>query len=161
MVDWIRLAGTNQTLEIPGVKLVGVNAENGKKLLITIVLIVLALLLRRLFRGMITRMRPPAVQADEPAMWVQSRQYTGRIVTVSNAADFDEPGYNYTRDFPYLWEEMQLPIPCAVDPVRVESILLETALRHTVPIRERSAETFEDGIPPLRIDNGRPGNGES
>jgi small-conductance mechanosensitive channel len=29
--------------------------------------------------------QPPPVQKDELAMWVRSRQYTGRIVTVSNA----------------------------------------------------------------------------
>ena len=34
-------------------------------------------------------------------MWVHSRQFTGRIVTVSNEKIFDEPVYNYTRDFPY------------------------------------------------------------
>ncbi len=28
--------------------------------------------------------QPPAVTSDEPAMWVHSRQFTGRIVTVSN-----------------------------------------------------------------------------
>ena len=45
---------------------------------------------------------PPPVQGAEPPVWVRSRQYTGRIVTVSNAKIFDEPVYNYTRDFPYL-----------------------------------------------------------
>jgi len=44
--------------------------------------------------------QPPPVQSDSPAMWVRSRQYTGRIVTVSNSKVFDEPVYNYTREFP-------------------------------------------------------------
>lgn len=43
----------------------------------------------------------------DPAMWVKSRQFTGRIVTVSNAKVFDEPVYNYTRDFPYIWDEIR------------------------------------------------------
>src|SRR4051812_12649263 len=34
--------------------------------------------------------QPPPVQTDDPAMWVKSRQYTGRIVSVSNAKIFDE-----------------------------------------------------------------------
>jgi small-conductance mechanosensitive channel len=50
--------------------------------------------------------QPPPVQSDSPAMWVHSRQYTGRIVTVSNAKVFDQPVYNYSHHFPYLWEEM-------------------------------------------------------
>lgn len=54
---------------------------------------------------------PPEVQSADPAMRVQARQYTGRIVSVTNAKVFDEPVYNYTRDFPFLWEEMHIPIP--------------------------------------------------
>ena len=43
-------------------------------------------------------------------MWVRARQYTGRLVTVSNPKIFDEPVYNYTLEFPYLWEEMRIPV---------------------------------------------------
>ena len=52
---------------------------------------------------------PPAAQADVPSMWVRGRQYTGRIVTITNDKIFDNPVYNYTRDFPFIWEEMKLP----------------------------------------------------
>jgi len=55
--------------------------------------------------------QPPDVyQQAEPAMWVRGRQYTGRIVTVSNDKIFDEPVFNFTKDFPYVWEEMRIPI---------------------------------------------------
>ena len=83
--------------------------------------------------------QPPAVQNADPAMWVHSRQYTGRIVTVSNAKIFDEPVYNYTRDFPYIWEEMTLPITYTADRDRAERILLEVAGRHTVADRRDRA----------------------
>lgn len=49
------------------------------------------------------------MSGEDPAVWVNSRQYTGRLVTVTNGAIFNEPVYNYTRDFPYLWEEIVLP----------------------------------------------------
>ena len=75
--------------------------------------------------------QPPAVQTADPAMWVKSRQFTGRIVTVSNDKIFDEPVYNYTRDFPYLWEEIAIPISYSTDRERVEAILLAAAGRHT------------------------------
>jgi small-conductance mechanosensitive channel len=82
--------------------------------------------------------QPPPVQNAPPAMWVQSRQYTGRIVTVSNAKVFDEPVYNYTREFPYIWEELTLPIAYSDDWRRAERILLEAAERHTMKVAEMS-----------------------
>jgi small-conductance mechanosensitive channel len=46
--------------------------------------------------------QPPSVQNADPAIWVRSRQFTGRVVSVSNGQLFEEPVFNYTRDFPYL-----------------------------------------------------------
>lgn len=88
--------------------------------------------------------QPPPVQGADPAMWVKSREYTGRIVTVSNAKIFDEPVYNYSRDFPYLWEELALPITYSSDRSRAEHILLEVAERHTIPISDLSQEALEE-----------------
>ena len=86
--------------------------------------------------------QPPDVQDADPAMWVKSRQYTGRIVTVSNARVFDEPVYNYTRELPYIWEEMRVPIPYRADRARAESILLEVAGQRTVDAARLSAEAL-------------------
>lgn len=88
--------------------------------------------------------QPPPVQGDEPAMWVQSRQYTGRIVTVSNARIFDEPVYNYTRDFPFLWEELRVPVRYGTDWHRIEQLLLKIATRHAVPVRELSESALQE-----------------
>ena len=74
--------------------------------------------------------QPPAVQGADPAMWVRSRQFTGRIVTVTNDKVFDEPVYNYTREFPFIWEEMALPIPYRADRARAEAILLACVASH-------------------------------
>ncbi|HET7369609.1 MAG TPA: mechanosensitive ion channel domain-containing protein [Gammaproteobacteria bacterium] len=85
---------------------------------------------------------PPGEQADEPAMWVKARQFSGRIVTVSNSTVFDEPVYNYTRDFPYLWEELMVPITYTADRAKAEQIILEAARRHTFKIGQISAEAM-------------------
>ena len=76
--------------------------------------------------------QPPSVANADPAVWVNSRQYTGRLVTVTNGAIFTEPVYNYSRDFPYLWEEIVLPISYKDDRDRVERILLSAANTHAV-----------------------------
>lgn len=52
MQDFIRLVGPNQAVEFLGVRLVGFNAENGKKLLLTLALILLLALLGRLLRAL-------------------------------------------------------------------------------------------------------------
>jgi len=87
--------------------------------------------------------QPPSVQDAAPPIWVKSRQYTGRVVTVTNDQIFSEPVYNYTRDFPYLWEEMMIPITYSTDAARVEQILLDCANRHTVHISEMSLASLE------------------
>jgi small-conductance mechanosensitive channel len=88
--------------------------------------------------------QPPPVQGADPAMWVRSREYTGRVVTVTNAKIFDEPVYNYTRDFPYLWEELVLPITYSGDRSRAEQILLDVAERHSVAVSELSSEALQE-----------------
>ena len=65
-------------------------------------------------------------------MGQRHRPYTGRLVTVTNGAIFNEPVYNYTRDFPYLWEEIVLPIDYTADRAEVERILLAAAGAHAV-----------------------------
>lgn len=75
--------------------------------------------------------QPPPVQKDEPAMWVKSRQFTGRIVTVTNDKIFDEPVYNYTDQFAYVWDEITLPIHYEADRERAEQILLEAGRTHS------------------------------
>lgn len=75
-----------------------------------------------------------------PSVWVKSRQFTGRIVTVSNAKIFDEPVYNYTREFPFIWEEMSVTIRYEDDRMAVERILLQAARHHAVDPAEISTE---------------------
>jgi small-conductance mechanosensitive channel len=87
---------------------------------------------------------PPPVQDADPAVWVQARQYTGRIVTVTNDKVFDEPVFNYTREFPYIWEEMRIPVRYVDDWDAAERIMLDAARRHTVDLEGIGREALED-----------------
>ena len=82
--------------------------------------------------------QPPAVQSADPAVWVKSRQFTGRIVSVANANIFDDPVFNYTRDFPFIWEEITIPITYQDKRVRAEEILLAATKKHVLKISELS-----------------------
>jgi small-conductance mechanosensitive channel len=77
-------------------------------------------------------------------MWVQARQYTGRIVTVTNDKVFDTPIFNYTREFPYIWEEMRIPISYKDDRAAAERILLQAALSCTVKITELTEQAIAE-----------------
>jgi small-conductance mechanosensitive channel len=47
--------------------------------------------------------------------WVSSDQYNGRIVRVANSFVFKEPVFNYSAEFPFLWDEIMLPIKYGSD----------------------------------------------
>lgn len=66
--------------------------------------------------------------SDEQA-WVHGRQYTGRIVTVSNKTTFTEPVFNYSAVFDYIWEELTVPVPYRDDWREAERILREEVER--------------------------------
>jgi len=90
-----------------------------------------------------------------PSVWVKSRQFTGRIVTVTNAKIFDDPVYNYTRDFPYIWEEISVPIRYGDDRNRAEAIMLEAARRRTLDpgtISEEAAQSLQRRFDLHRLD---------
>ena len=61
--------------------------------------------------------------SDDQA-WVRGRQYTGRIVTVSNKATFTDPVFNYSTVFEYIWEELTVPVAYRDDWREAERILL-------------------------------------
>jgi small-conductance mechanosensitive channel len=83
-------------------------------------------------RTTILEMGQPLGDDDEDVhTWVDGRQYTGRVVTVANAAVFDEPVFNYSREFSFLWEELKVQIAIDADYEQAERILLEAALEHS------------------------------
>ena len=83
-------------------------------------------------------------QADSPSIWVRSRQYTGRIVTVSNAVIFDQPVYNYTRELPFIFEEIHIPIPYDSDWHKAEEIILAAAGKHAVKFSELEQKHIDE-----------------
>ena len=63
---------------------------------------------------------------------------------MSNAKIFVEPIYNFTRDFPYIWEEISIPITYTANRKRAEQILLDATRRHTLEISALSAEARQE-----------------
>lgn len=59
--------------------------------------------------------------------WVSSDNYSGRIVKLSNAFVFKGPVYNYSRDFPFVWDEFNLPIRYGSDVELAKSLVIQIA----------------------------------
>ncbi|HEU5034468.1 MAG TPA: mechanosensitive ion channel domain-containing protein [Mycobacteriales bacterium] len=95
-------------------------------------------------RTSILEMGQPTGDEDTGApVWIDGRQYTGRIVTVTNGVVFDEPVYNYSRDFPFLWEELRIPIKYDADRARAEEILMTAARGHSIKSSELGSEAIQ------------------
>jgi small-conductance mechanosensitive channel len=75
--------------------------------------------------------------------WVRSRQFTGRIVTVTNDKVFDEPVCNYTHEFPYIWDEVSLPIRFSSNYRRAEACILDAANKHAVTAERIGAKEIK------------------
>ncbi|NJL16134.1 MAG: mechanosensitive ion channel [Nitrospira sp.] len=51
----------------------------------------------------------------EIGQWVNADLYNGRIVKIANSFVFKEPVFNYSGDFPFLWDEITTPVKYGSD----------------------------------------------
>ncbi|WP_158728820.1 MULTISPECIES: mechanosensitive ion channel family protein [unclassified Flavobacterium] len=63
----------------------------------------------------------------ETGEWVDGDLYNGRLVLIANSFVFKEPVFNYSGDFPYLWDEIKIPIMFGSNYKKAESIMTEIA----------------------------------
>lgn len=61
----------------------------------------------------------------EVGEWVQADQYTGRIVSVANRSVFSSPVINYTQHWPFLWDELMIPISYDSNWQKASEIILQ------------------------------------
>jgi small-conductance mechanosensitive channel len=47
--------------------------------------------------------------------WVKGDLYSGRVVRIANSFVFKEPVFNYSGEFPFLWDEITVPIKYGTD----------------------------------------------
>jgi len=60
--------------------------------------------------------------------WVKGDQYNGRIVRIANSFVFKEPVFNYSADFPFVWDEITVPIKYGSDHNLARRIIQNSAL---------------------------------
>jgi small-conductance mechanosensitive channel len=60
--------------------------------------------------------------------WVNGDLYNGRIVRVANSIVFKQPVFNYSADFPFLWDEIRVPVRYGSDRAVARRLLEEATV---------------------------------
>lgn len=79
----------------------------------------------------------------ETGEWVDGDLYNGRIVLVANSFVFKSPVFNYSGDFPFLWDEIKIPIQYGSDYEKVNEILLLAGKNIAGDLSEKSHEKWK------------------
>lgn len=80
----------------------------------------------------------------ETGNWVEADQSTGRILHVPNAKVLSDALANYTRGFPYIWNEMKVLVTFESDWRRAKELLLEVARRHSEGVVEDMRQRVQE-----------------
>lgn len=89
----------------------------------------------------------------EIGQWVSSDNYTGRIVKLSNAFVFKVPIYNYSQDFPFIWDEFNLPIRYGSDVELTKTIIAKVTTEVLEDYAINSLEKWKDIVNKYYIEN--------
>lgn len=70
--------------------------------------------------------------------WVNGDLYNGKMVRVANSFIFKEPVFNYSGDFPFLWDEITIPLKHSSDHQLARQLMLDIT---TYLVKEFTLET--------------------
>lgn len=89
----------------------------------------------------------------ETGQWVDGDLYNGRIVLVANSFVFKEPVYNYSGDFPFLWDEIKIPIQYGSNYEKTGEILLKIGKEVSGDLSEKSKQKWNVLQNKYRLEN--------
>ena len=91
----------------------------------------------------------------ELGQWVGGDLYTGRIVKVANSAVFKDPVFNYSSDFPFLWDEFVLPIKWGSDIKKAQVLLLKVTEELVGSFADQSSKAWSRVVDKYRIEDAK------
>lgn len=89
----------------------------------------------------------------EIGAWTKSDNYSGRIVQISNSFVFKGPVSNYSTDFPFVWDEIVLPVAYGSDLQEAKDILENVSSAHLSEYAEFAKEYWQQMINKYYIEN--------
>jgi len=78
--------------------------------------------------------------------WMQGDTFTGRIVTIPNSVVFTQPVYNYTKDFPFVWDEIVNLVTYESDIEIAKGYMLDAAKSVVGQLMEQNYERYKRKI---------------
>ncbi len=91
----------------------------------------------------------------EVGEWVQGDLYSGRLVRVANSFVFKEPVFNYSADFPFLWDEVRVPVRFGSDWRLMREILQRAAEEITGEYAAQARQTWDQMVRKYLIEDAR------
>lgn len=91
----------------------------------------------------------------EMGEWVSGDLYNGRVVRLANSFVFKEPVFNYSADFPFLWDELTVPIRHGSDRARAQALLEAVAEEITGEYARTVQSTWNEMTRNFVIENAR------
>lgn len=79
----------------------------------------------------------------ETGQQVDGDLYNGRIVLIANSYVFKEPVYNYSGEFPFLWDEIKIPIQYGSNDEMAQKIILSAGLEIAGALTITSKENWK------------------
>lgn len=76
--------------------------------------------------------------------WVKADQYSGRIVHVTNATVLKENVINYSGSFPFVWDEIVVPVKYGNDQHRARCILLDVTEKIVNQYEATASKQWQD-----------------
>jgi len=84
--------------------------------------------------------------------WVDGDLYNGRIVRIANSFVFKEPVFNYSSDFPFLWDEIKVPVRYGSDYEVARALFNKVALSVTKDYSDEASITWSKMTKKYRIE---------
>ena len=91
----------------------------------------------------------------ELGQWVSRDNYNGRIVRIANSFVFKEPVFNYSADFPFLWDEIVLPVRYGSDWKYARDMLERVVTEVVGDYARESKNAWKDVVKKYRIEDAR------
>jgi len=79
----------------------------------------------------------------ETGQWVDGDLYNGRIVLIANSFVFKEPVFNYSGDFPFLWDEIKIPVQYGSNYEKAKEIILNIGNEVAGDLTRQSQEKWD------------------